>query len=130
MPENKNRINLDELIEKSSGASPTPLKIDVREPVMNRIEAYERRHAKLWNMLQWVLALFTTAASLISIVIFESFFTRYRLFFQVRHLNSLTLKYGFQAAFIIILVTTLILMATKLRSKETSSPFCLAALGL
>ena len=104
--------NIDDLIEKSLGNSLPHTEIDVRKETMARIQAYEERKAKKGQLIQWVLSAFTAITSFISVYIFEVLFNRYPLFFLLRHINIQI----FQIFFILIFLTTIIIMMVKLTS--------------
>ena len=111
--------NLDQLIEKNLVESlPNGGEIDVRKETMDRIETFEIKREKIKYFYVWVLSLFSATVCLVSLVIFENIFNRFRIYFLLNHLNPLTMKLIFQGFFVFILLGLLSLMICTLSSKD------------
>lgn len=112
--------DIDRLIEEGlkGPAAQERTAVDVGPETMARIEAFEGQKARWKYYLQWAVSLFTAAASLVSLYLFEIFFSRYRLFFQISHLDISTLKSLFQGFFAVILLASLIIMIGTRKSRR------------
>lgn len=110
--------SIDRFIKENMNGSSPQIDIDVRKETMSRIEAHEIKREKRRYVFHWILSVVTAIACLGSLVSFEYFFTRLRVFFLFTGINPLTVKLIFQGFFVCMLVGVFVLMLYTLIAKE------------
>jgi hypothetical protein len=91
------------------------MKIDIRQEIMSRVEAYEDKKAKRKNIGLWIVSLFVFSAGLLSILLFEGFLPYYGdLFFRLG-VDMNIVKFGFQGVFLVFVLISLTVMISQVR---------------
>lgn len=115
--------DVDKMIKQSLEAGSSGMEIDILRETMSRIEAYERKRAKVKNFGLWIVSLFVFCAGLVSIFLFEGLLVYYEGLFLRLQVDANVVKFGFQGVFLVFVLISLTVMISQVRPAKHLSRF-------